>query len=231
MTVLELVKKSFLLCGIGSAIDPLEGEEANNGLDALNAMLDTMSNNRLMIFNMNAENFPIVANTASYTIGSSGVFNTTRPQRLESAQIRDSNNVDTPLTLLNDQEYREIAYKAQTQDYPQKIFYHPTYPLATIYLWPVPTNAATLFITSWKQFAQVTLATTLALPAGYQEMLEYNLAPRIADLYTKGVISASVVRLAKELKAGIEDTNIVTPKLKVDLGLMPNKQVWSIYRG
>ena len=53
-----------------------------DGLDALNSMLDSWWNESLAVYSIRQENFPITANVASYTVGPAATWNTTRPTRI-----------------------------------------------------------------------------------------------------------------------------------------------------
>ena len=206
------------------AVDPgeqLTASEAADGLEALNEMLESHSNEGLACHQILQENFALVSGTASYTIGSGASFNTTRPLDILSAFIRDD-GYDHRLRILDRKEYDAITYKAAGFQ-PEALYYQPSVANGIIYLYGVPakTYAVTngLWINSRKQLQQfAALTTAIVLPPGYKRMLRYNLALEIAPEYNRNVPEA-VLAIARESKASIKRQNSRTPKLRVDLAL------------
>jgi hypothetical protein len=76
------------------------------------------------VFRINVEQFALVANQQTYTMGTGGNFNTTRPVKLvPGCKYTLSNGVDRQLTVLTDRKsWDEIPYKA-LQAPPQALFY------------------------------------------------------------------------------------------------------------
>jgi hypothetical protein len=69
-------------------------DEAADCLAELNRMLDEWWNDGLAVFQIKQENFALVANQASRTIGVGGNFNTTRPLKLLDGCFVRRNGVD-----------------------------------------------------------------------------------------------------------------------------------------
>lgn len=176
-------------------------------LNKMNSMLDSWSVDRTLVYAGLMENFSLTTSTASYTIGSGGVFNTARPNEITNAFIRDASNYDTELEVISQDSYDAIKVKTVGTSYPQVLFYDPAYPLGTIYLYPTPAANLTLYIRSWKQlqsFASVT--TALALPPGYQRAIESNFAIECAPGLTS--VSPELAKIAKESLAAIRSLNL-----------------------
>ena len=210
-TANEIISRSLRLMGVlGQGRRTLTANEAADGLEALNGMLESFSLERMMVYQILEENFPLVAGTASYTIGSGGTFSTIRPIKIESAFIRDSSNIDYQLEIINNEAYDSVQLKTVSSR-PQYLYYDPVYPLAYIRLLYVPAYADTLYINSWKQLQQFTDGTTdLALPPGYKRMIVYNLAIEMnAEYQTK--LAPEVVAIATQSKAAIKRINAPSP--------------------
>lgn len=214
-TANSIIKRAIRLITADSSITTPDAYQLADGLEALNAMTDAFSIERLMIYQILEENFSLVASTASYTIGSGGTFNTTRPVKIENAFIRDSGNNDYPVTIIHNETYDAFTLKTSDANYPEYLYYDPQYPLGKIYLYPTPNTTYTLYINSWKQLQSFASgATTVALPPGYEDMLAYNLAVRIAPEY--GVQAPQLVmKLATDTKAQIKRHNTVPVLLSV----------------
>lgn len=153
-----------------------EDDVANEVLAKLNDMLDSWSVDSIMCFAEQEENFPLVAGTSSYTIGPSGAFNTTRPNNIIQAWVRDSNGYDTDLAVYGTERWGAIRNKGQA-GFASVLQYVRNYPLATIRLSNVPQEAATLYIVSDKPLTRfAALATPVSFPPGYKRALVSNLA-------------------------------------------------------
>lgn len=188
-------------------------QEANDGLNVLNSMLDSWSLERLMIYQVQQNGYSWSASSSSKTIGSGGDFNTTRPTKIseEGNFFRDgSTSVDYPLTFLGDRDsYDRILLKSNTSSYPQWLFADMGYPLITLYVWPVPTLSLTLYLNTWKPLQNFTsLTTDMALPPGYQRAIEYNLAIEYAPEFgSAATISDDVRNIARMSKSNIKAIN------------------------
>ena len=214
--------------------DTLTAAEQTYYLDKLNAMLDSWSIDRLFIYQQLQESFTLTTGVGSYTIGSGGTFNTTRPSKISYAFIRDTSNLDTELKDLKTQEnYDRIVLKTTGKTYPQYYFYDDAFVggLATLKLYPLPSANLTIFLESWKRLQQfATINDTLSLPPGYQRAIETNFAIEASPGFTQP--DASLIQIAKESKALIKGINLPTPTLRLDAAIVGNvRQGASILTG
>ena len=230
-TANELISRSLRLLGVlGQGRRTLTANEASDGLESLNAMLESFSLERLMVYQILEENFPLTAGTANYTIGPSGTFDTTRPVRIDSAFTRDSAGLDYPILIVDKADYDGISLKTVSTR-PQYLYYDTQYPLAYVRLLYVPDASYTLYINSWKQLQQFTDGTTaLALPPGYQRMIVYNLAIEVAAEYGME-LSPSVIAIATQSKSAIKRLNAPCPILNVAESFMTRNAAGNFYTG
>lgn len=182
-SALDIITGAAKLLGVVFKSEVLPADEANDGLILLNDMLDTWSNDDVSTISYTLENFSITG-ASSYTIGSGGTFNTSRPINIISAVIRLS-SVDYPLQIITQEEYQtEISIKSLTSQIPQYLTYDNGYPLGTIKMFPVPTSGSTLYLQSNKPLSNLSaLATVVDLPPGWKRALKYNLALDMAPQY------------------------------------------------
>lgn len=230
-TAQNLITYAMQSLGVMGDGDTPTATELADGLVLLNEMLDSWSTDRIMVYQILQENFPLVAGTATYTIGSSGTFNTTRPVRIENAFIRDSNNLDYQLQVIPQQSYDNIMTKTVQSNIPLYMYNDLAYPLSTLKFWPVPSQAYTLYINSWKQLQQFsTLSTAAALPNGYQEAIRYTLASRLAPQF--GVNTPQEVQeLAKAALSRIKRLNSPEIYSQTEVATSSRKKTFNIYRG
>jgi hypothetical protein len=144
-------------------------------------------------------------------------FSTTRPVKIELANI-ETNGVETPIQILNQDQWAAISDKSQTSDNPLAIYYEETYPLGTINFWPVPSSTNNLVLHSWKRLTTFTsTATTLAFPPGYERMLTHLFAIEFAPEFGKQC-SPEVIQIAMDSKAQIKRQNTKPSYLVSDIG-------------
>jgi hypothetical protein len=207
MIASDLIKASIRLIGAYAPGETPPSEDLNDGLSALNLMLDSWFADRTLVYAVTKESFPLVAGQSSYTIGTSGNFNTTRPFKIEGAYIRDSNNQDSFVEVTDDQNRYNLIGVKSTQGRPYILLYDPQMSTGKIYLYYTPDTTYTLYLDSWKPVTQVSsLSTSLTFPPGYERAIKYNLAIELAPEYGTSV-KDEVAYLAKESKKEIQNLN------------------------
>lgn len=200
-TVLDIVTNAMEECGVLTKSEAPTNEEAQSGLKRLNRLISSWSNSDTLVYERTTESFTLSSGTSAYTMGSGGDFNTTRPVKIVESHVRQG-TTDYPLALVSDSIYQSIAVKS-TGGLPEYINFTNEYPLATINLYPTPSTAYTLFITSEKPFSEyASINSTVDLPPGWEDALTYNLAVRLCGIYGQPV-DQSLSSLARESKAMI----------------------------
>jgi hypothetical protein len=184
-------------------------------------MVTGLNNEGLMAYTNEEQTLTVGASDASYTIGTSGDVNTTRPVTILAAWGVDGDNVSQPpMRIINDDEYAAIDNKTDTADWPTKILYRPSVGASahgTIILWPVPNATRTVKLlvrVPITEFAAV--STSLVLPPGWEEMYMSNFCVRIAPTY-ETTAPPDIKDLARISKANIKRTNMRTIKSFTEL--------------
>ena len=218
-TASSMIFRALQMTGEKTRGGSLTATEKTECLDALNSMMESWSLERLLIYQLLQESFALTTSDGSYTIGSGADFNTTRPVKIvDPCFIRDADNFDTELQIIDADTYGKIAGKTSGNSYPEYLFYdggYSTTSTATIKLYPEPSASLTLFINSLKQLQTFsTISVTVMLPPGYQRAIESNLAIELAA----GVVSVppEVIKIARESKAVIKGINLPTGVLSID---------------
>lgn len=197
--------------------------EAMSGLNRLNSMLDSWWNERLMVFNIAEDSFTWPAATTSRTIGVGGNVSVTRPVKIHSAYFRDSSNNDYPVQIIEDKAtYDSITLKTSASSYPDYLFCDYANPLASLFVWGRPSGSLTCVLKSWRQLQSfVSLDVALALPPGYQEAIEFNLAVRTAALDGASP-SPEVKEIAAQSKRILKSIN--QPVMTSDVDIMGGRR-------
>lgn len=201
----------------GEAID---GNEAANALIVINRLIAAFSMEWGLINAIVREGFNLTVGTTSYTIGSGGDFNTTRPDTIFNQWIYDTiAGIRYPLKMLTDNQYNSIVLNT-VQSIPKGIYYDPQYPLGIIYIYP--TSGLTtyqLWIESYKPVAQFsTLNSTLNLPAEYFEELVMLGADELAPEYGYQMTQRQLQKL-EEVKTNMKARNFKVSVANFDAGL------------
>lgn len=194
-TARTIVRKAMQKIGALVKGEQPSADEANDGFDALNAMIDSWGNDSLNVYARAWETFPLTS-AASYTIGAGGDFNTTRPTNIVASYLR-SGTIDYPVEVIDDEAYSTIAFKS-LQGISYFLNYDNAYPLGNIRLYPVPSASYSIFLLTEKALTRFTdLDTQLSMPPGTERALIYNLSIELAPEYNQQ-ISAELAKTAAE---------------------------------
>lgn len=217
-TALDMIKRARRLIGALAVGETLEAELASDGLEALNAMLASWSLDELAVYVTKISTHNLTG-VQSFTIGTGGTFNVTRPDRIEAAFITTSGN-DYPLQIIDNDQWNSITEKDTTATIPAYLKYDANVPLGTISLFPIPKTGTTLTINSFQPLQTFTnLTDVLVFPNGYERAIASNLAIEIAPEAGRQ-ISQEVAKMARESKAAIMRINARMPVLRVDNSLV-----------
>lgn len=221
MLVQDLVNLSLTLCGRLGAGRTAGAAESQVVFGIANAMLDSWSTKRLAVYSVALATYPLVAGTETYTIGTGGVFNVPRPALIQSASIVATVAGQTgrfPMKVIGQDEFSQIESYGDRTAIPKLLYFDGAFPIATIYLFPIPASSATsLDLYTWQTFAQfATLGDTITFPAGYQRAINYNLAVEIAAAFGLKVPDV-VATIARSSMASIEAINArLMPDVELD---------------
>ena len=208
-TANDIIKRAYRILGDLGTGEALTASQADDGLEALNAMVDSFSIERLMIYHVRQESLTWPANTTSRTIGSGGDFDTHRPDRIENGTyFEDSNSIAYAVDVIRNRAvYDNIYDKTVTSSYPEILFYDPSMTLGTLYVYPVPSGSLTLRLNSWQPLQVFdSLTEALTLPPGYRRMLAYNLAKEL-EAETGLILSMGAHQIANKSKAIVKRNN------------------------
>lgn len=212
-TALDVITDAFQLLGVYGAGDTIATADQTLALQVLNDTLDVWSNESLAAFCTSTQSFQVVAGQSTYTIGSGGQINATRPIRLIDGPgacfLRDGNNNDFPIDVVPQDVWNEIGNKTDTSNIPDTLFYDPQYPLGIINLFPVPSlSGYTVFLTSYQQLGDfASVSTPIAFPPGYKRALGLNLAVELKPYFADGQLDPIIIQKAAETKGILKRAN------------------------
>ena len=232
-TALDQIKGAMRLLGMLAEGEEPSAAAAQDGLMAMNQMLDSWSTERLAVFSTQDQMFTWPPNTISRTLGPTGDFVGNRPVLLDdSTYFRDpSNGISFGIKILNQQQYNGIAVKTVTSTYPQVIWTNMNMSNMDMYIYPVPTKALEWHFVSVTELVEpATLATNLVVPPGYLRAFRYCLACEMAPEF--GVEPAPEVRrVAMYSKRNLKRINNPRDLMAMPYSLMARRNRYNIYAG
>lgn len=209
----------------------LPADEAEDGLNALNALISSWNLDGLMIFNEKRESFPLTQGVPSYTIGTGADFDTDRPTNITTAFVRFG-GYDYNLKSDDSSIYGKITDK-DDEGVPSRYNYVQNSPIGTIYIFPTSNAPMDLYIYSEEQLSSFPdLTTDIVLADGYERAIIYNLALELAPEYQVEPNSL-VYRNAQKSLAAVKAYNSKRDKGMAYINGVPNnnRMIGNIYTG
>lgn len=229
MTARDLIRRALRLGGVIAAGETPSAEELNDSLADLNDMLDSFSNENLMIYANSIEQFPLINGQKTYGMGPSGDFDTVRPMGIDGVGLIVG-DVEVPLQLLTIDEWQLVRFKTLLSTLPMKVYCEPKFPLYELNFYPGPSSVNNVVIYSHKQLLNFASAdTAVNLPPGYNQLLIYNLWIVLAPGYGRPVDSG-VAAVASKAKSNVKRTNVKPRVMRTDPGVH-NRRRYNVYRG
>lgn len=219
-TAYDVVRGALRLIGVVTPIEPPSAEESADGLDVMNQMLASWSSTRYASASVPQTSFALTSGDGQYTIGASGDINTIQPTGVYRAYVTNG-GIDYPVRLISLGEYEDIAEKASTGSIPEVMAIRPGYPLATIYLYPVPGSGNTLVLDKIAPMADLALSDEMPYPPVAIRAIRYNLAIELAPEYGAKV-PAEIVAIADQSMQAWRRVNLQIPTAKIDPLLLPS---------
>lgn len=221
LTAQRLIKRVYRTLGVLAEGEDPSAEQAEDGLESLNEMLDAWNTERLLLPAFQRSTYTLTANVSTYTIGPTGDFSATRPMDLEQAAIIPvGQTYEFPVEVMTRDSWADIRIKSLTSTFPFGVIYEPTEPDGTIRVFPVPTTAATLVLYTMQTLAQFTdLTTAYTLQPGYAAAIRWNLALLLSPEYDVPAAKLGLIaEQARQTKGNIKRQN----ENPVDLTLGPS---------
>lgn len=214
------------LLGLVQANSVPTNAEIQLGIRALNVLMDSWSNDRLMIFKLQPYYFLTVAGQQDYTLGPNGDWQMERPMRIEQAYTDlttdQGNGLQTtslPISIANDAQWASIVTKRIETQIPTILYDNGNYPERTISLYPIPTGELTIALWLWQPLLTFdSIDEVVSLPKGYVRCIRFNLATELAPDYGREA-SAIVKNTAASTKMNLATINSVPQIMSMDPSL------------
>lgn len=221
-TASDIITRAARALGYLGRNEVLTASDANDGLNALNSLLDSWSSSESLMSYIEVErSFTLIAGTQTYTIGTGGMINTTRPTDIIRAFVRDANNLDYVMSVIPQDQWNSIGQKTITSQIPTTLFYYSDFPLGQINIFPIPLLPYTVFYDSTLDQVDFSLlTTTLSMPVGYERAYILNLAVELMGAGWPSMLNqtqlGALINNASEAKGNVKRSNIKEVVAKYD---------------
>ena len=229
----DQINRALRLLGVLADGETPSASMSQDGLMALNQMLDSWSTERLSVFSTQDQVFTWPAGELTRSVGPTGDFVGNRPVLVDdSTYYRDpGTNVSFGIKFINQQQYNGIAVKTVTSTYPQVCWINMEFPNITMTVYPRPTRDLEWHIVSVEELSQpAALDTVLHFPPGYMRAFAYNLAMEMAPEY--GVEPApQIQRIAMTSKRNLKRINNPDDVMAMPYAIVATRQRYNIFAG
>lgn len=219
----DLATEVLALFGSYVSGETIAAADSQSLIFTFNGILDGYSAEFLAVFNSSVTSgYSLSANKQTYTLGASGsdwVLSVVPPY-ITRLGAMISASVEIPLRILTDPEWAAVPLKSQTSTIPQAVWIQNTPPTVTFSFWPVPSATIPVKIYGGQQVAARVAATSdvLVLPAGYQELLTYELAIKAAPKFGAN-LPAWIYTAWQQSKTRVKESNYEAYISRPDTGL------------
>lgn len=204
-TALEIGRSALGLTNAVGVDQTLTADQTTLVVSVFNDLLEIFSTNNLAVYGASNQTFNTAASTATYTIGTGGTWNTTRPVRIHPNAYSISSSTSFPCISMTQEEYNAIPVKTQTQTWADRFMYVNTFPLGVVTLWPVPTGIIPMTFSIDTVLSSVAAAgTSISFPPGYSMVFQYKLAIMLGPRFGKKMADyPEIVAIANDSFADI----------------------------
>ena len=225
LTANTLIRDALLLIGAISQGESPTAAESQDSFRRLNELVDAWQLERLTQQVVTRAVADIVASQSTYTVGTGGDFDTPRPVFVESCALlltSTTPETEVPLSPLTEAAYQALTQKTLENTQPTAYYYDATMPTGSLFVWPVPTDAANdlvLYVSAvLAQFATPTTSYTMA--PGYAKALRTNLALELAPEFGRPV-TPGILQMAGDALTAVKRANMPMMDLGIDPALVP----------
>jgi len=162
-------------------------------IDELNRLIGSLNCDRLFIYSLDVQQWPLTSGKTSYTIGQdpsgeqTADWNAPRPQMITMANlVQTGGQARDPVSVLTPEEWSKIRQPGVGGV--RAIYNDRAAPLSRIYLLGAPGAGISLELYTWHSIPRASsLSDAVLLPEGYEDALVLNLSCRLAPQFQRRV--------------------------------------------
>jgi hypothetical protein len=200
---------------VGEDVDPADAQRV---LRILNRELDAWAALDRYVYAVTFTQFTLTPNHQPHLIGpglaAPDFPAAQRPVRVDGASIVLSGNPSTDVIMnLRDRDWwnNQRVKDVQTTT-PTNLYYEPSYPNGSLFLWPVPTVAYGILLELWGLISQFTgLEQPFDMAPGYKKALVLTTAEQCCRPFGRP-LRPDLVAAANKARVAIQTNNLTSPR-------------------
>lgn len=228
-TVGNLIASSMRKAGILAKGEPIPSDAGGDLLESFRQMVDSWTNESLLIPASTVVTKTLIPNTSEYTIGiypppdppPANHIEVARPEEIRTAFIRDTYGTDYPVKPMTVNTWGSISQKGNGSR-PSRFYIRYGWPLSEILFDSVPYADEVLHLECLLPFGEyletANLTDVVNLPPGYERALIYNFIAEISEEYGKSISNVNGA-IAVSSKKRLKRSNYQPRTLHTDRGL------------
>lgn len=204
-TARDIITGALRLIGVASEAETPSAYQITTGLEALNELVDQWNAEQNTVFYQKTVSAIVPAGSQSFTIGPGGLIDVpSRPAVIIAASAQTQNDSSSyNLSVISGTDWIQINDKTSSSTRPSCIYLDGSWPIATVKLFPVPTESVQIEILCNHTIDPgMTLDTSITFPPAFAQALRFNLALVLAPEYGREVLP-TVERQAIKAKHSI----------------------------
>lgn len=211
-TVADILDLALKDAGVIGAGQTASAEDTNDAFTTLKQMIAQWQIDGLMVYATAQVSFNLTG-AQSYSVGSGGTIDTTRPKEVIAAFWRNG-SVDAPLEVLAAAEDYQCISDKSTTGSPGCVFYSPSNPLGTLYVHPVGSSGAIHLTVLQPLTAYASTADDLGLPGEYELAARFCLAELLTTTFGTP-LRPDVAAQARKGRKLVKRNNVRIPELQM----------------
>lgn len=170
----EIIARAYRIIGVLSDGDTLSGQQLSQGADALNTILKDWENDGIFLWNMQEKSQSVIASTTSYTVAND-IIGIDRAWYVTNGRVE-------PVEIKSYRDYKLLNDTTETSDTPDIVALGHEISSPTLYVWPTPSAAYTLYYIAVTQLKDLDSSSgSPEIPQRFLKAITYKLASDLAD--------------------------------------------------
>lgn len=226
MKISDLISNALIELGVLAAGQTVSADHSSFCLNKLNRLFDNWNADGDYIYATTLFRGTLTPNHSPHTIGITGltpaadlVVSVTRPQKIDYANLILTDvtpNIHRKLTIKDDAWWMSNPIPDLATQIPYDLWPNYSWPLAQLYLWPVPTKAYDIEINLWTSLASVALTDTFTMPPGYEDAVTMSLAESLVSAFPSAPGAQTAALQAAQARGRIKALNSESPTMVCD---------------
>lgn len=218
VTAKQIIEQAAGILGTKAPGEPVDATEMVDWLSRMNMMIDGWRTDSMLSYASQAVTGTLKGGAKSLTIGPTGdIITAYRPIRLEDGSFFTVANggsiYDYPFASITQSQYNDIQYKTLGTLGPSGVYYEPSLPNGTLYIYPQSNGDVTLNLQALIQLVEFdSLTTSYVLAPGYERLIVYSIAEEMAPDYQRQ-LSPSATKILSIARRSIKRLNHVVPAM------------------